>query len=265
MPSPLNDPVGPPNPAAASMPPESSTDSGSSPLNPTLLARDLSSPVIPMAQLPPFSGSSLALGSPTPLYNARFLGAVPRDPSSKDIIVEIEPHPAPSPAIPTTSVAGDDETRPVLNTKAADNRTFAKNCSHSAEKPGKRNLVVCIDGTANQFSVKNTNIVELYSNLVKDGEQLTYYNSGIGTYAKPAYMSLSYIIQRIDHTIDMMIAWNFKRIVLSAYQWLSENYRDGDRIFLFGFSRGAYQVRVIAGMIQLVGLLHKGNNDQIAL
>ncbi|KAK7442752.1 hypothetical protein VKT23_015999 [Stygiomarasmius scandens] len=61
----------------------------------------------------------------------------------------------------------------------------------------------------------------------------------------------------------MGIAWNFKKIVLSAYEWLSENYQDGDRIFFFGFSRGAYQVRVLAGMIEKVGLLHKGNKDQI--
>ncbi|KAL0960404.1 hypothetical protein HGRIS_005444 [Hohenbuehelia grisea] len=64
--------------------------------------------------------------------------------------------------------------------------------------------------------------------------------------------------------IDIMAAWHFKRSVLKAYQWLSENYEDGDRIFLYGFSRGAYQVRVIAGMMKKVGLLHKENNDQIA-
>ncbi len=62
---------------------------------------------------------------------------------------------------------------------------------------------------------------------------------------------------------------NFERIVLSAYHWLVENYQPGDCIYLFGsyrmelidqvlialtgFSRGAYQVRVIAGMIEKVG------------
>ncbi|KAJ8495785.1 hypothetical protein ONZ45_g12710 [Pleurotus djamor] len=61
----------------------------------------------------------------------------------------------------------------------------------------------------------------------------------------------------------MVIAWNFERIVHAAYEWLSENYKLGDRIYLFGFSRGAYQVRVIAGMIHKVGLLHKGNKNQI--
>ncbi|THV02703.1 WD40 repeat-like protein [Dendrothele bispora CBS 962.96] len=128
----------------------------------------------------------------------------------------------------------------------------------------KRNLVVCIDGTANQFGLKNTNVVELYNRLEKNATQLTYYNSGIGTYAKESWMSPKYMKQVFGHKVDMAIAWNFKRIVLSAYQWLSENYEDGGRIFLFGFSRGAYQVRVIAGMIEKVGLLYKGNNDQIA-
>ncbi|KAF9065695.1 hypothetical protein BDP27DRAFT_1079351 [Rhodocollybia butyracea] len=80
---------------------------------------------------------------------------------------------------------------------------------------------------------------------------------------KPSWTSLSYLKQVVYHLVDMAIAWNFERIVLSAYQWLSENYEDGDQIFLFGFLRGAYQVRVIAGMIEKVGLLHKGNNDQI--
>ncbi|THU84328.1 hypothetical protein K435DRAFT_613753, partial [Dendrothele bispora CBS 962.96] len=128
-----------------------------------------------------------------------------------------------------------------------------------------RSLVVCIDGTANQFSMKNTNVVELYSRLIKDESQLTYYDSGIGTYVKDSWVSPTYWKQVLSHSIDMAIAWNFKRIVLSAYEWLSENYREGDRIFFFGFSRGAYQVRVLAGMIEKVGLLHKGNKNQIPL
>ncbi|KAI0041923.1 WD40 repeat-like protein [Auriscalpium vulgare] len=127
----------------------------------------------------------------------------------------------------------------------------------------RRNLVVCIDGTANQFSEKNTNVVELYSRLDKNEHQLTYYDSGIGTYVRDSKWSPRYWKQVASNAIDMAIAWNFKKIVLSAYQWLSENYQEGDKIFLFGFSRGAYQARVIAGMIEKVGLLHKGNNNQI--
>ncbi|KAI0044632.1 WD40 repeat-like protein [Auriscalpium vulgare] len=151
---------------------------------------------------------------------------------------------------------------PISSGRASGTQVNCK-CAPHPKGQGGRNLVVCIDGTANQFSEKNTNVVELYSCLDKDAEQLTYYDSAIGTYVNDSKWSPSYWKQVASNTIDMAIAWNFKRIILSAYQWLSENYQEGDKIFLFGFSRGAYQVRVIAGMIEKVGLLHKGNNNQI--
>ncbi|KAF8505281.1 hypothetical protein BU17DRAFT_57961 [Hysterangium stoloniferum] len=136
-------------------------------------------------------------------------------------------------------------------------------CNPPSEGKGRK-LIVCIDGTSNQFGEKNTNVIELYSQLVKDDRrQLTYYNSGIGTYAKPSWKSWSYLKQVVDNKIDLAIAWNFEKIVMSAYRWLADNYRDGDQIYLFGFSRGAYQVRVLAGMIDKVGLIYKGNEEQI--
>ncbi|KAK7051225.1 hypothetical protein VNI00_004725 [Paramarasmius palmivorus] len=126
-------------------------------------------------------------------------------------------------------------------------------CVHAARpSTGRsRNLVVCIDGTANQFGDKNTNVVELYSRLEKDDHlQMTYYNSGIGTHAKSSGKSLAYYQQVISHKIDMAIAWRFERILLDAYHWLR-------------FSRGAYQVRALSGMIEKVGLIHRGNQAQI--
>ncbi|KAJ8472948.1 hypothetical protein ONZ45_g16481 [Pleurotus djamor] len=123
------------------------------------------------------------------------------------------------------------------DTKSAIRRALF-GCPHH-DLPGKRkrrNLIVNIDGTLNQFSIKSTNVVELFSRIIKI----------------------------IYNRIDTAIAWNFEKIIHAAYKWLSENYEPGDRIFLFGFSRGAYQVRVIAGMIEKVGLLHKGNENQIA-
>ncbi|ESK80798.1 WD 40 repeat-like protein, partial [Moniliophthora roreri MCA 2997] len=143
------------------------------------------------------------------------------------------------------------------------------NCVHDVlpHTPGarpSRNLVVCIDGTANQFSDKNTNVVELYSRLEKSEHlQVTFYNSGIGTYASPSWKSLTYYKQVMYHKIDLAVAWRFEKILLSAYQWLCEQYQTGDRIFLFGFSRGAYQVRALSAMIEKVGLIHRGNEAQI--
>ncbi|KAF9559144.1 WD40 repeat-like protein [Agrocybe pediades] len=136
-------------------------------------------------------------------------------------------------------------------------------CCHVTE--GGRNLVVNLDGTGNQFGDKNTNVVELYSLIDKgeDSNQLSLYYSGIGTYARPSWTSFSYYKQVIYHKIDLAIAWEFEKTIMGAYSWLSDNYRDGDRIFLLGFSRGAFQVRALSAMIDKVGLLYKGNNTQI--
>lgn len=57
------------------------------------------------------------------------------------------------------------------------------------------------------FPIQNSNVVELYHLLVKDKRQITFYNSGIGTYAKPSWRSFAYHKQVIGHKIDLMIAW----------------------------------------------------------
>ena len=100
------------------------------------------------------------------------------------------------------------------------------------------------------MKLQNTNVVELYSRLEKNKTQLTYYDSGIGTYVKESN-AWRRIKQSVAHTWDMAVAWyahrivtliphtnfllrNLKRIILDAYRWLSDNYIDGDIIFLFG-------------------------------
>ncbi|KAF8602111.1 hypothetical protein BDV93DRAFT_406213, partial [Ceratobasidium sp. AG-I] len=128
-----------------------------------------------------------------------------------------------------------------------------------------RNLVVCIDGTSNQFSEKNTNVVELYSHVIKNESQLTYYNSGIGTYAKPTRTSPSHWIKVIASNLDVLFAGHLEKVIIAAYRWLSDHYQPGDKIYLFGFSRGAYQIRALAAMINTVGLIFPGNQEQIPL
>ena len=56
-------------------------------------------------------------------------------------------------------------------------------------------------------SPQNTNVVELYKRLQKDETQLTYYDSGIGTYVKEGSVTSRAILQWLDYTIDMAIAW----------------------------------------------------------
>ena len=54
--------------------------------------------------------------------------------------------------------------------------------------------------------MQNTHVVELYSRLEKNEEQLTYYDSGIGTFVKPSNR-IARFIQFAIHTWDMMVAW----------------------------------------------------------
>ncbi|THH21235.1 hypothetical protein EW146_g311 [Bondarzewia mesenterica] len=156
-------------------------------------------------------------------------------------------------------------------------------CPTCGRKKGTKNLIVCLDGTANQIGVKNTFVVQLYDLLEKDsGEtfnpdedpqrgkccprrQMAYYSSGLGTYATTRTFKLPLGLMKrwIRSFADVAFAWHFEEIVMKAYQWLSTYYESGDRIYLFGFSRGAYQVRTLAGMIGKVGLLYPGNIEQI--
>ncbi|KZP32693.1 hypothetical protein FIBSPDRAFT_722546 [Athelia psychrophila] len=151
-----------------------------------------------------------------------------------------------------------------MQTQTETSETLFK-CSCPPPPRGKRsrNLIIALDGTSNQYGPKNTNVVELYSHIDVSEDQLKYYNSGIGTSAQPSWKSLSYYMQVLGNQIDLAIAWNFEKVLLGAYRWLSEHYKPGDRIFLFGFSRGAFQVRALAGMIATVGLLYEGNEEQI--
>jgi uncharacterized protein (DUF2235 family) len=119
-----------------------------------------------------------------------------------------------------------------------------------------RKLVVCCDGTWNEpYQIGNpTNVVKMVRAVlpkdVNEVTQLVYYHPGVGT---------GNIVDRfIGGTLGVGLAKN----VQSAYDVLASNYVNGDKIYLFGFSRGAYTARALAGLIGKVGgLLQKGDMD----
>jgi hypothetical protein len=128
--------------------------------------------------------------------------------------------------------------------------------------PAGRNVVVCLDGTSNKYDATNTNVVKLYAMLDKyDVDQLSYYQTGIGTFAPPGVWGK---FKRWFFTrLDLAIAWLLEEHVTSAYRFLMRYYEQGDRIYIFGFSRGAYSARVLAAMLHKVGLLSRGNEELI--
>ncbi|KIO29078.1 hypothetical protein M407DRAFT_45482, partial [Tulasnella calospora MUT 4182] len=127
-----------------------------------------------------------------------------------------------------------------------------------------RTLILCFDGTSNQFkSDKNSNVVLLFQMLKRDNpeHQLVYYQTGIGTYAPTSFISK--IGSRVAQVLDEAFAWYLEDHVLGGYKFLMDTYRAGDKICLFGFSRGAYTARALAAMLYRVGLLPLCNFEQV--
>ncbi|KAJ7621997.1 hypothetical protein DFH06DRAFT_1009614 [Mycena polygramma] len=126
-----------------------------------------------------------------------------------------------------------------------------------------RTLVLCFDGTGDQFDLDNSNIVQFFSMLPKGDrtKQMVYYQAGIGTYTTPQ-IATPYMAT-VSKFIDMCIAWDLDAHVMGGYEFLMQNYTANDRICIFGFSRGAYTARSLAGMLHKVGLLPACNHQQV--
>jgi uncharacterized protein (DUF2235 family) len=111
-----------------------------------------------------------------------------------------------------------------------------------------KRLVVCCDGTWQKLtSAYPTNVVKIAQAIKvrcsQDIPQLIFYDEGIGTENPFAKILGGAFGKGIDQNIQ------------DGYRFLCLNYEPGDEIYLFGFSRGAYTVRSLAGMIFNSGLL----------
>lgn len=124
-----------------------------------------------------------------------------------------------------------------------------------------KNIVICCDGTGNEFGDTNSNVVKLYSTLIIDHDQIGYYHPGVGTMGAPnARGPIDKEWTKID---GLAFGKGLLENVGDAYRYLMNNYEDGDHIYLFGFSRGAYTVRALGGVLHMFGLLTPGNEGQI--
>jgi len=125
----------------------------------------------------------------------------------------------------------------------------------------KRIAIFC-DGTwntpdkAENGKQCQTNVVKManaLSTLSTDGkEQLLYYDLGIGSEGS--------LIKRV---YDGATGTGISEKILQAYRFVILNYQKGDELFLFGFSRGAFTVRSLSGLIRNSGILKSENLDKI--
>ena len=126
-----------------------------------------------------------------------------------------------------------------------------------------KRLVVCCDGTWADADSSNefTNVVRITRAITAQDtrscppiSQIVYYHSGVGTGG-----------DAFDQLAGGSIGLGLSRNIRDAYAFLANNYCEGDEIFLFGFSRGAYTVRSLGGLIGWAGILHKPQMDDFAL
>ena len=122
-----------------------------------------------------------------------------------------------------------------------------------------KNIVICCDGTGNEYERNNTNVVKLYQRIVRDSKQLGFYDPGVGTFS-PFGRNIGRPVGRL---LGTAIAMGLRQNIEDAYRYLMDRYENGDKVYLFGFSRGAYTVRALAGMLHKCGLLQKGSNNLI--
>ncbi len=126
-----------------------------------------------------------------------------------------------------------------------------------------KRIIVCCDGTWNQPDMDAdgkpcpTNVTKIASRIPRtaaDGTpQTLYYNTGVGTN-----------VSALRHLISGAIGAGLDDKLFEAYRFLCKVYEPGDAIFLFGFSRGAFTVRSLGGMIVNSGIVRPAHESAIA-
>lgn len=114
----------------------------------------------------------------------------------------------------------------------------------------KRIAIFC-DGTWNSpTDPETTHVHELSHAAERNAEQLTFYQDGVGNRGPVG----TFVDNAVFKVGGGAFGWGLNRKIKDAYGVIASNYAPGDAIFIFGFSRGAYTARSLAGMIRKAGL-----------
>ncbi len=134
---------------------------------------------------------------------------------------------------------------------------MAKNTENNKNK----NIVLCSDGTGNKGGYGNdSNVYKLYRaidihNPTK--EQISFYDNGVGTKEDGSAVKDNKIWVALSGALGL----GFQDKVRDLYEFLARHYQAGDKIYIFGFSRGAATVRAFTGFINCCGLIDKSKTD----
>jgi hypothetical protein len=127
-----------------------------------------------------------------------------------------------------------------------------------------KNIVIFSDGTGQaggiHFDEARTNVYKLYracrvgpDTRINPAEQVAFYDPGLGSAADGGHFKVGWM-RRIYNGLSMATGLGITRNIVDCYAAILSLYQEGDRIFLIGFSRGAYTVRSLAGVIAQCGI-----------
>lgn len=127
-----------------------------------------------------------------------------------------------------------------------------------------KNIIIFSDGTGQRggvlFDECRSNIYKLYratrcgpDSSINPAEQLTYYDPGIGT-APGGMSTFGRSWRKVHNLISQATGLGLTTNIVECYTAVLQMWEKGDRIYLFGFSRGAYTVRCVAAVIALCGV-----------
>jgi uncharacterized protein (DUF2235 family) len=107
-----------------------------------------------------------------------------------------------------------------------------------------KNIVVCLDGTNDTYVAGgvNTNVGRIFEASINDARQVKFFSDGVGVGG---------------HVLSAATGYGVDDRIQRGYNFIVEWYEDGDQIYIFGFSRGAFEARSVAGMVRRVGLIRK--------
>jgi uncharacterized protein (DUF2235 family) len=142
-----------------------------------------------------------------------------------------------------------------------------------------KNIAIFADGTGNTVGKYKTNVLRLcrMADIRNRDQQLVIYDPGVGTRTTPAELKHEFprsgSISTIEDSVERLLlkrlavwllglgfGYGTEQNIKQLYSELAKHYEPGDRVYLFGFSRGAFTVRALAGLIYRCGLVkcHRG-------
>ena len=114
-----------------------------------------------------------------------------------------------------------------------------------------KRIAYCADGTWDTSS-KHTNVYKLYKSLTVSSDQMPFYDDGVGATGLP-----------LERLVGGAFGTGLWQKIKDGYTKIAQVYEQDDPLYIFGFSRGAYTARSLAGMITACGLPTKNFNDEL--